>query len=127
MEVRRARPDGYRLHADLCSQGINLGRRLVAGRRSGGEETHVTNMVSRGISPNDILKGIHLSMARRYAKLLRSIGASGDVAITGGLAADIGLTQALEEKFAEENLGMRVHIHPSSTYAGALGAALWGA
>jgi benzoyl-CoA reductase subunit D len=90
-------------------------------------ETDVINMVSRGISRSDILKGIHLSMAGRYAKLLRSIGASGEVAITGGLAADIGLTQALEEKVAEENLGMQVRTHPSSTYAGALGAALWGA
>jgi benzoyl-CoA reductase subunit D len=90
-------------------------------------ETDVINMVSRGISRSDILKGIHLSMAGRYTKLLRSIGASGDMAITGGLAADIGLRQALEEKVAEENLGMRVRTHPSSTYAGALGAALWGA
>ena len=90
-------------------------------------ETDVINMVSRGISRNDILKGIHLSMAGRYTKLLRAIGASGDVAITGGLANDIGLTRALEEKIAEEKLDMRVRTHADSIYAGALGAALWGA
>jgi benzoyl-CoA reductase subunit D len=90
-------------------------------------ETDVINMVSRGISRNDILKGIHLSMAGRYIKLLRAIGASGEVAITGGLASDIGLTRALEEKIAEEKLDMRVHTHADSIYAGALGAALWGA
>jgi benzoyl-CoA reductase subunit D len=90
-------------------------------------ETDVINMVSRGISRNDILKGIHLSMAGRYIKLLRAIGASGDVAITGGLASDIGLTRALEEKIAEERLDMRVRTHADSIYAGALGAALWGA
>ena len=90
-------------------------------------ETDVINMVSRGISRNDILKGIHLSMAGRYTKLLRAIGASGDVAITGGLASDIGLTRALEEKIAEEKLDMRVRTHADSIYAGALGAALWGA
>jgi len=90
-------------------------------------ETDVINMVSRGISRNDILKGIHLSMAGRYVKLLRAIGASGDVAITGGLASDIGLTRALEEKIAEEKLDMRVRTHADSIYAGALGAALWGA
>ncbi|HEX9120126.1 MAG TPA: benzoyl-CoA reductase subunit D [Terriglobales bacterium] len=90
-------------------------------------ETDVINMVSRGISRNDILKGIHLSMAGRYVKLLRAIGASGDVAITGGLASDIGLTRALEEKIAEEKLNMRVRTHADSIYAGALGAALWGA
>jgi len=90
-------------------------------------ETDVINMVSRGISRSDILKGIHLSMAGRYTKLLRSIDASGDVAITGGLASDIGLCCALEEKIAEEKLTMRVRTHPDSIYAGAIGAALWGA
>ena len=90
-------------------------------------ETDVINMVSRGIARSDILKGIHLSMAGRYTKLLRSIGASGDVAITGGLAADIGLCRALEEKIDEEKIAMRVRTHPDSIYAGAIGAALWGA
>src|ERR1039458_862428 len=55
------------------------------------------------------------------------IGACGDVAITGGLAADIGLCRALQEKIAEEKLAMRVGTHPDSVYAGAIGAALWGA
>lgn len=90
-------------------------------------ETDVINMVSRGISRSDILKGIHLSMAGRYTKLLRSIEASGDVAITGGLAGDVGLTQALNEEIVEEKLPMRVRTHPDSIYAGAVGAALWGA
>jgi benzoyl-CoA reductase subunit D len=90
-------------------------------------ETDVINMVSRGISRSDILKGIHLSMAERYTKLLRSIDACGDVAITGGLASDIGLCRALEEKIAEEKLTMRVRTHSDAVYAGAIGAALWGA
>jgi len=33
----------------------------------------------------------------------------------------------LEEKIAEEKLAMRVRTHPNSIYAGAIGAALWGA
>jgi benzoyl-CoA reductase subunit D len=90
-------------------------------------ETDVINMVSRGISRADILKGIHLSMAGRYTKLLRSIEVTGDVALTGGLAADSGLTQTLREKIAEEKLATEVRSHPDSIYAGALGAALWGA
>ena len=39
-------------------------------------ETDVINMVSRGISASNILKGIHLSMAARLSKLLKSIGAA---------------------------------------------------
>ena len=90
-------------------------------------ETDVINMVSRGIITPDILKGIHLSMAGRYTKLLRAIDAMADVAITGGLSADTGLAQALEEKSREDELDMEVRTHPDSIYAGALGAALWGA
>ncbi len=90
-------------------------------------ETDVINMVSRGISTSDILKGIHLSMAGRFLKLLRAIKAGSDVLITGGLAADDGLVAALQEKAAEEASVMRIHTHPDSIHAGSLGAALWGA
>jgi len=90
-------------------------------------ETDVINMVSRGISPPDILKGIHLSMAGRYLKLLRAIDVRGKVAITGGLSADTGLAQALQEKAREDGLDMEIRTHPNAIYAGALGAALWGA
>ncbi len=90
-------------------------------------ETDVINMVSRGIKPADILKGIHLSMAGRYVKLLRAIGATGDIALSGGLSADVGLAQAIREKIAEDGIEMRVHTHSDSVHAGAIGAALWGA
>ncbi|HEV2722276.1 MAG TPA: benzoyl-CoA reductase subunit D [Thermoanaerobaculia bacterium] len=90
-------------------------------------ETDVINMVSRGISTADILKGIHLSMAGRYVKLLRAIGADGVVTITGGLAADVGLAEALRQKVGEDRLAIEIRTDPRSVYAGALGAALWGA
>jgi benzoyl-CoA reductase subunit D len=90
-------------------------------------ETDVINMVSRGISAPDILRGIHLSMAGRFTKLLRSIHAENPVALTGGLAADSGLVQALEETAREEGSEMTVLTHAHSIFAGALGAALWGA
>ncbi|MGK2856959.1 MAG: benzoyl-CoA reductase subunit D [Thermoanaerobaculia bacterium] len=90
-------------------------------------ETDVINMVSRGIRPADILRGIHLSMAGRYVKLLRATGAFDDVAITGGLSADVGLTEAVRDKIAEDGVPIRVHTHPHSNQAGAIGAALWGA
>ena len=87
-------------------------------------ETDVINMVSRGIKAADIIKGIHVSMAGRYSKLLRAIGIEGDVALTGGLAADVGLAAALREALGGTS---NVLTHPSSTHAGAIGAALWGA
>ena len=90
-------------------------------------ETDVINMVSRGITTANILKGIHLSMAGRYLKLLRAIGADGMVAITGGLSADVGLAQALRDKVREEKRALEIVTDPRAIYAGALGAALWGA
>jgi benzoyl-CoA reductase subunit D len=89
-------------------------------------ETDVINMVSRGISTADILKGIHLSMAGRFSKLLRSIDVQGLVAITGGLSADVGLAQALREQALKDDLHVEICTHPQAIYAGALGAALWG-
>jgi benzoyl-CoA reductase subunit D len=92
-------------------------------------ETDVINMVSRGISTPDILKGIHLSMAARLSKLLKSIGArDGVVMVTGGLALDTGLIAALEEDISHiKDMSVAVRSHPDSIYAGAIGAALWGA
>jgi benzoyl-CoA reductase subunit D len=92
-------------------------------------ETDVINMVSRGISAPNILKGIHLSMAARLSKLLKSIGAvSGVVMMTGGLALDKGLVAALEEDIANiKDMKTVVRSHQDSIFAGAIGAALWGA
>jgi benzoyl-CoA reductase subunit D len=92
-------------------------------------ETDVINMVSRGISASNILKGIHLSMAGRLSKLLKSIGATqGVVMMTGGLALDRGLVAALEEDVAKiKDMKTTIRSHPDSMYAGAIGAALWGA
>jgi benzoyl-CoA reductase subunit D len=91
-------------------------------------ETDVINMVSRGISAANILKGIHVSMAVRLAKLLKSIGAvDGIVQVTGGLALDAGLVAALNEAAEAEKVSLVATSHPDSIYAGAIGAALWGA
>ena len=91
-------------------------------------ETDVINMVSRGITAPNILKGIHLSMAARLSKLLKSIGATtGVVMMTGGLALDKGLVAALEEDIAKmKDMKTTVRTHPDAIYAGAIGAALWG-
>jgi benzoyl-CoA reductase subunit D len=91
-------------------------------------ETDVINMVSRGISTPDILKGIHLSMASRIVKLLKVTGIkSGTALLTGGLALDIGLLAAIREEMVAEKVNIEAANHADSIYAGAIGAALWGA
>ncbi len=92
-------------------------------------ETDVINMVSRGISTPDILKGIHLSIAGRLARLLRAVKAEGAVMVTGGLACDEGLLLALRESIDALGKGAALEVRavPDGIYAGALGAALLGA
>ncbi len=92
-------------------------------------ETDVINMVSRGITAPNILKGIHLSMANRLGKLLKVVKASeGVVLMTGGLALDEGLVAALNETMVKLKLNQLNAVgHPDSIYAGAIGGAIWGA
>ena len=90
-------------------------------------ETDVINMVSRGIPTGEILRGIHESIALRLAKLLRLVGATSPVMITGGLAADDGLRAAIAERLRGDGKTLEVLAHPQSIAAGAIGAALWGA
>ena len=91
-------------------------------------ETDVINMVSRGIATPDILKGIHQSMASRIVKLLKVTGIkTGTALLTGGLALDSGLLAAIQEEMVNEKVSVTAMSHPDSIYAGAIGAALWGA
>jgi len=90
-------------------------------------ETDVINMVSRGITIPNILRGIHQSMAGRYLKLVTSAGITDRVLITGGLAADEGLMAALTEAAVAQKAAVDIRSHPQSMLAGAIGAALWGA
>jgi benzoyl-CoA reductase subunit D len=90
-------------------------------------ETDVINMVSRGITTANIIRGIHESMAGRYVRLLNSVGARGTVLITGGLATDVGLAAALRDAAEAHATPVKIRTHPDSILAGAIGAALWGA
>lgn len=91
-------------------------------------ETDVINMVSRGITAPNILRGIHDSMAGRLAKLLRVIKADdGIVFLSGGLALDEGLVDSINAAMEKQKLKLLARNHPDSPYSGAIGAAIWGA
>ncbi len=90
-------------------------------------ETDVINMVARGITVPDILRGIHSSMANRYVRLLASARAQGKVLVTGGLSLDVGLLAAMEQEVTRQKIGVELGRDDRSVFAGAIGAALWGA
>jgi benzoyl-CoA reductase subunit D len=88
-------------------------------------ETDVINMVSRGISTPNIIKGIHLSIANRVVKLLSSLKADSPIMLTGGMALNKGMVQAIKELALGNKYEWEIFADPDSIYAGALGAALW--
>ena len=68
----------------------------------------------------DIINGIHHSVANRVVGLVNRIGVQDRVVMTGGVAQNKGIVEALEE-----GLGHIVYTSPLTQYVGALGAALF--
>ena len=68
---------------------------------------------------NDILAGIHISMAKRIARLAKKYKSSGDILMTGGGAKNGGLRTAIEDE-------LMCDVHPAvhAQFNGAIGAAL---
>ncbi len=89
-------------------------------------ETDVINMVSQGIATSDIIKGIHISIARRIVGLLSKLKVESPVALTGGMAQDVGLVEVIKELSDARNLNLEFITTTNCYAAGAIGAALWG-
>jgi len=90
-------------------------------------ETDVINLVSKGLSTANIVKGINLSIAGRVVKLLGSLRAESPIALVGGMGMNTGMIQAIEELSVEKKKEDLVFVsHPDAIYSGAIGAALWG-
>jgi predicted CoA-substrate-specific enzyme activase len=84
-------------------------------------ETEIINHVSEGVTVENILRGIHNSLADRALSLLKRVGLDGPVAFIGGVARQEGMVVALRDK-----LGVPVHVPAGPQLAAALGAALLG-
>ncbi len=89
-------------------------------------ETDVINMVSRGITTPNIIKGIHMSVGGRIVKLLSSLKAESPIALMGGLSINVGMIEAIKELMSESKHEFEVVTHPDAIYSGAIGAAVWG-
>ena len=84
-------------------------------------ESEIINHVSAGVGVENILRGIHDSLAERAVGMLKRVGMQGEVTLIGGVAIQAGMVKALEEK-----LGAKVNVPPDCDYVCALGAALLG-
>jgi len=83
-------------------------------------ESEVLSWLGRGKKIEDILWGVHQSIASRSAGLLRRVGVEDEVTFTGGVTRNKAMVQALEEKLAT-----RLNVSEESHYLGAVGAALF--
>ncbi len=83
-------------------------------------ESEVLAWLGKGKKIEDILWGVHKSIASRSAGLMRRVGINDEITFTGGVSRNIGMVKALEERL-EKPLNISEDCH----YMGALGAALF--
>jgi activator of 2-hydroxyglutaryl-CoA dehydratase len=84
-------------------------------------ESEIINHVSEGVGVDNILRGIHNSLADRALSLLKRVGLDGEVTLIGGVALQAGMVAALRER-----LGVPVSVPEAPQATTALGAALLG-
>jgi predicted CoA-substrate-specific enzyme activase len=83
-------------------------------------ESEVLSWLGKGKKIEDILLGVHQSIAGRSTGLLRRVGLEEEITFTGGVARNVAMIETLQA-----SLGTRVNVSDESHYMGALGAALF--
>lgn len=83
-------------------------------------ESEVLSWLGKGKKIEDILLGVHQSIASRSIGLLRRVGIDQELTFTGGVARNIGMVQVLNDA-----LGFQVNVNEESHFMGAIGAALF--
>ena len=84
-------------------------------------ESEIINLVTAGHAVEDIVRGIHDSLAQRAFQLIKRVGLEAEVAFVGGMARQRGMQVALEGA-----LGMGTNVPADPDLVAALGAALLG-
>jgi len=82
-------------------------------------ESEIIGLLARGNPKGGIIAGLHQSVGKRVAAMVRRMGIKEDVAFTGGVAINRGVQRALRGE-----LGCPVIVSDACQYTGALGAAL---
>lgn len=83
-------------------------------------ESEVLSWLGRGKKIEDILMGMHQSIATRSMGLLRRVGIESEVTFSGGVARNRAMVQVLDGM-----LDLRMNVSEESHFMGALGAALF--
>lgn len=82
-------------------------------------ESEIINHVSAGETVENIMRGVHNSLASRALALMKRAGLEEEITFVGGVARQRGMVKALEE-----TLKKKVNVSEEPDMIGALGAAL---
>jgi predicted CoA-substrate-specific enzyme activase len=82
-------------------------------------ESEVVSLIADNQPKEVIIRGLHDSIADRIMGMVQRVGIEAEVTLTGGVAKNDGVVQALEER-----LKINLFIPPEPQIIGALGAAL---
>ena len=84
-------------------------------------QQEVVSYLSEGMPLEDIVAGLHESIAGRVVRMVKRLKIEPDVVLTGGVAKNIGVVKAVRE-----NIGCEVLVPEDPLLSGALGAAILG-
>ena len=82
-------------------------------------ESEAVSRIAEGAAKEDILAGLHRTLAAKIQTMVTRLGLEPDCAVVGGGAKDIGLVKSMEE-----GLGCRLLLPEEPRIVAALGAAL---
>ena len=83
-------------------------------------ESEVSNQLARGRKQEDIVNGLHDSIAQRSLSLMRRVGIESEITFTGGVSRNTGMVKSLKKVLNKD-----INVSPLSQWLGALGAALF--
>ncbi|MFO7840519.1 MAG: acyl-CoA dehydratase activase [Desulfosalsimonadaceae bacterium] len=82
-------------------------------------ESEVISLISKGVERENIIAGIHHSVASRISSMARRVGVVEPVVMTGGVARNSGAVMAMENK-----LETAIRVSEYAQVNGAIGAAI---
>lgn len=82
-------------------------------------ESEIVSLIHQGVPREQIIRGLHNSIASRIAGMVERVGLEESVTMSGGVAKNPGMVRAMNEK-----LKVKINIPKEPQTVGALGAAL---
>ena len=83
-------------------------------------ETEIIGHLAKGHRPEDVLMGMHHSIATRCASLVRRVGIIPEITFTGGVSRNAAMVALLQEV-----LGTPLNVSAQGQFMGAIGAGLY--